>query len=72
METRQCGNMVCIHFFIRPFQIEGVIRKVKRVKKEKTYFNNTVENMLEQKAAWREIEKNRYIAQEMLQVGKIF
>lgn len=66
MEIRQYGDTVCIHFCIKPFRIEGVIRKVKRVKKKKKYSENTMENMLEQQAVWNKFERNRNSVQEML------
>ncbi|WP_075720735.1 hypothetical protein [Roseburia sp. 499] len=72
METRQYGDTVCIHFFIKPFQIEGVIRKVKRVKRKKTYYENTMENMLEQQTVWNKFERNRNSVQEMLQMRERF
>lgn len=69
MEIGQYGDTVCIHFFIKIFQVEGVIKRVKRKKK---YVENIVENMSECQEGWKEFERNKNAMQEVLRMRERF
>ncbi len=71
METRQYGDIICIHFFIRPLQIEGVIRKVKRAKK-KTDSQISVENLLEHQKVLNMYEENKNLVRDMIRMQERF
>ena len=71
METRQYGDTICIHFFIRPLQIEGVIRKVKRAKK-KTDSHISVENLLEHQKVLNMYEENKNLVRDMIRMQERF
>ncbi|NLK76536.1 MAG: hypothetical protein GX284_02240 [Clostridiales bacterium] len=71
METRQYGDTICIHFFIRPFEIEGVIRKVKRAKK-KTDSQISVENLLEHQKVLNMYEENKNLVRNMIRMQERF
>ncbi|MBU5473868.1 hypothetical protein [Roseburia sp. MSJ-14] len=71
METRQYGDTICIHFFIRPFEIEGVIRKVKRAKK-KTDSQISVENLLEHQKVLNMYEENKNLVRDMIRMQERF
>lgn len=71
METRQYGDTICIHFFIRPFKIEGVIRKVKRAKK-KTDLQISVENLLEHQKVLNMYEENKNLVRDMIRMQERF
>lgn len=71
METRQYGDTICIHFFIRPFEIQGVIRKVKRAKK-KTDSQISVENLLEHQKVLNMYEENKNLVRDMIRMQERF
>ena len=71
MEPRQYGDTICIHFFIRPLQIEGVIRKVKRAKK-KTDSQISVENLLEHQKVLNMYEENKNLVRDMIRMQERF
>lgn len=71
METRQYGDTICIHFFTRPFEIEGVIRKVKRAKK-KTDSQISVENLLEHQKVLNMYEENKNLVRDMIRMQERF
>lgn len=72
MEIRQYGDTVCICFSIRAFHIEGMIRKVRRTKKQKQENPLHLECMLEHQAALEQMEQKKWAAQDLLRMKNLF
>lgn len=70
MEIRQYGDTMCIHFSIRIFHIEGMIRKVKPKKKQENSMHLSC--MLEQQAALEQMEKKKWEVQDLLRMKNLF
>ena len=71
--TKYYGNKTLwrYNFFIRPLQIEGVIRKVKRAKK-KTDSQISVENLLEHQKVLNMYEENKNLVRDMIRMQERF